>query len=49
VKVRVREPFRVVHEGIAYTHGEELDAPADETTNLWLASGYVELATVKGK
>lgn len=49
IKVRVLEPFRVVHEATAYTHGEEFDAPADDTTNLWLRSGYIELVTPKRK
>jgi hypothetical protein len=51
VKVRVRAPFRVAHEGVAYSGGKTLDAPADSVTDLWIKSGWVERVPVprKGK
>lgn len=43
VKVKVREPFRVVHDGAAYVGGQVLNVPADEQHRFWVASGWVEL------
>jgi hypothetical protein len=42
VKVKVREPFRVVHEGKAYSGGDVLEVPSDDTTELWLKAKWVE-------
>jgi hypothetical protein len=41
VKVRVREPFRVIHDGDAHTAGHELSV-SEETAQHWLRSGWVE-------
>jgi hypothetical protein len=42
IKVKVRAPFRVVHDGTVYTGGDVLDIPDDEAHKLWFASGWVE-------
>jgi hypothetical protein len=42
VKVQVRAPFRVVHDGAVYTGGDVLDVPDDEAHKLWVAAGWVQ-------
>jgi hypothetical protein len=46
VKVKVKAPYRVVHEGDPYSNGDELTVPED-AAQLWLRSGFVECATGK--
>jgi hypothetical protein len=43
LKVKVIEPFRVLHEGVAYTGGDTLEVPNDEEHDTWVKSGWVEL------
>lgn len=42
-KVRVRAPYRVVHEGVAYSNGDEVIVPA-AVADEWLRSQFVEKA-----
>lgn len=49
VKVRVRENFRVVHEGNPYVGGDVLEVPNDGTTQTWLTAKWVEPVTVSQK
>ena len=43
-KVKVRAPFRVVHEGVPYSDGDELVVPA-AVADEWLRSQFVEKAS----
>jgi hypothetical protein len=47
-KVRVREPFRIVHDTKEYFVGDVLTAPA-HVAQSWLTSGWVEPVTSKAK
>lgn len=47
-KVRVKEPFRVVHETTAYTGGDEITVP-QHVAEQWLKSRWVEPVTTKEK
>jgi hypothetical protein len=41
IKVKVNEPYRVVHEGNAYVGGDVLEVPDDKEHKIWLQSGWV--------
>jgi hypothetical protein len=47
VKVRVKAPYRVVHEGDPHSNGDELSVP-EEVAQHWLGSGFVERVISKG-
>jgi hypothetical protein len=49
VTVRVREPFRVVHEGRPYTGGDVLEVPNNDSTALWIKAKWVEGVPVSQK
>lgn len=44
VKVKVKAPYRVVHEGDPYTDANELSLP-EPVTQQWQRSGFVEQVT----
>lgn len=44
VKVRVRAPFRVVHEGNPHTDGDTLTVPVNVAQE-WVRNGWVEQVT----
>lgn len=46
VKVRVKPPFRVVHEGKPHTDGDVLTVNED-VAGQWVRSGFVERVTGK--
>ena len=41
VKVKVVEPYRVLHEGKPYVAGDVLEVPDDKEHKIWLQSGWV--------
>jgi hypothetical protein len=41
IKVKVNEPYRVLHEGNAYVGGDVLEVPDDKEHKIWLQSGWV--------
>jgi hypothetical protein len=47
-KVRVKEPFRVVHETTAYSAGDEVTVP-QHVAEHWLKCRWVEPVTTKEK
>lgn len=47
-KVRVREPFRIVHDTKEYFVDDELTVPA-HIAQAWLTSGWVQPVTNKTK
>ncbi|MFV8320311.1 hypothetical protein [Mycobacterium sp. 23] len=48
VKVKVRKPFRVVHEGEAYSDGAEVTVPESVAVQ-WERPGRVERVTASSK
>ena len=42
MKVKVKEPFRVVHEGEPNVGGDELEVPDDRTTATWIRARWAE-------
>jgi hypothetical protein len=49
IKVKVREPFRIVFKGTAYSSGDVLEVPNDDESDLWLKAKRVELVPVSQK
>jgi hypothetical protein len=47
VKVRVKGPYRVVHEGDPYSNSDELTVP-EHVAEQWQRSGCIEKVTSKG-
>jgi hypothetical protein len=47
IKVRVNNPYRVIHEGNAFVGGQTLSVPDDLELSRWIESGWV--TKVKGK
>jgi hypothetical protein len=49
--VKVKPPFRVVHEGVANSDGDVVEVPDNDTTNTWITARWVESvsAAQKGK
>jgi hypothetical protein len=41
LKVKVNEPYRVIHEGTAFVGGDVLEIPDDKEHKVWLQSGWV--------
>jgi hypothetical protein len=41
IKVKVNEPYRVLHEGKPYVGGDVLEVPDDKEHKIWLQSGWV--------
>jgi hypothetical protein len=41
IKIKVNEPYRVLHEGNAYVGGDVLEVPDDKEHKIWLQSGWV--------
>jgi hypothetical protein len=47
IKVRVNNPYRVIHEGKPFSGGRTLTVPDDVEHSRWIDSGWV--TKVKGK
>ena len=47
VKVKVKSPFRVLHEGKPFTGGDVAEVPG-ATAQTWIASGWAEPVPQKG-
>jgi hypothetical protein len=47
VKVRVLEPYRVIHDGKVHTGGAVIDVPADDEHRLLWLNGAVEIVQAK--
>jgi hypothetical protein len=47
IKVKVVAPYRVVHDGVAYTGGDVLEVPNDDEHKTWLKARWVELVKEK--
>jgi hypothetical protein len=41
IRVKVNEPYRVLHEGKPFVGGDVLDVPDDAEHRAWLQSGWV--------
>jgi hypothetical protein len=48
VKVRVRSPFRVVHEGKPFVGGDVVEVP-NATAQTWIKAEWAEPVPPKGK
>ena len=49
MKVKVVEPYRVVHEGKPYVGGDVLEIPDDDEHKIWLQSGWVQLVDLAAR
>ena len=47
IKVKVIAPFRVIHQGVAYTDGDVVEVPNDDEHQVWLKVRWVELVKEK--